>query len=334
MNIGFTMDFRNPSGRPWRDHWEDCLWLMCQAEAMGFDYLMVQEHFFTKDGYAPSIPIFLSQLATRTTHARIGAYLYILPLHHAAMLAQETAVLDHLCEGRLDVTVGSGHNPAEYRALGYAPSTRPSRMEEGLQVLKLAWTERPFDFTGRYYNLRNIEVRPEPLQQPHPPLWVGASAPAGAGRAGRHGANLHSASIAPDFYAAYATGLKEAGVDPSTVRVSNPWSITVTSEDPEKVWERNKALYFERWDFYRVIRGEMGDQDLNYGLTPSDDAYRDFELIGDAETVLETLRSLTAGTPVTDIVHSGPAAGIDVRSEAYNDLKRFAEAVLPELKAW
>jgi hypothetical protein len=78
----------------------------------------------------------------------------------------------------------------------------------------------------------------------------------------------------------------------------------------------------------------MGDQDLNYGLTPSDDAYRDYELIGDAETVLATLRSLTAGTPVTDIVHSGPAAGIDVRSEAYNDLKRFAEAVLPELKTW
>lgn len=334
MKVGFTMDFRNPTGRPWREHWEDCLWLMCEAESMGFDYLMVQEHFFTKDGYAPSIPVFLSQLATRTKQARIGSYLYILPLHHAGQLAQETAVLDHLCGGRLDVTVGSGHNPAEYRALGYSPSTRPSRMEEGLQVLKLAWTERPFSYHGRYYELNDIEVRPEPLQKPHPPLWVGASAPAGAERAGRYGASLHSASVDPEFYEAYLNGLEQAGVDRASVRVSNPWSITVTDEDPEKVWQRNKALYFDRWDFYRVIRSEMGDKDLSYGLAPSEDAYRDFELIGDAGTVLATLRSLTEGTPVTDIVHSGPAAGIDIRTEAYPDLKRFAEQVLPELQSW
>ncbi|MDF5752241.1 LLM class flavin-dependent oxidoreductase [Spongiactinospora sp. TRM90649] len=57
-------------------------------------------------------------------------------------------MLDHLSEGRLDVTVGSGHSPAEYRALGYSPKTRPSRMEEGLEVLKLAWTGEPFTHTG------------------------------------------------------------------------------------------------------------------------------------------------------------------------------------------
>jgi len=334
MKLGFTMDFRNPLGRPWRQHWEDCLWLMCEAEAMGFDYLMVQEHFFTRDGYAPSVPVFLSQLATRTSCARIGSYLYVLPLHHAGLLAQETAVLDHLCEGRLDVTVGSGHRPAEYRALGYSPKSRPSRMEEGLDVLKLAWTERPFSYSGRHYDLRDIEVRPEPLQQPHPPLWVGASAPAGAERAGRHGANLHGVAVDPAFYEAYARGLDQAGVNPSTVRISNPWSVTVTDEDPSHVWERNKTRYFDRWDFYRVIRAEMGDPDLEYGLAPSEEAYRDFELIGDADTVLATLRSLTEHTPLTDIVHSGPAAGIDIRGEAYADLTRFADRVMPELKTW
>lgn len=334
MQLGFTMDFRNPLGRPWREHWEDCLWLMVEAEAMGFDYLMVQEHIFTSDGYAPSVPIFLSQLATRTSRARLGSYLYVLPLHHAAVLAQETAVLDHLTGGRLDVTVGSGHRPLEYRALGYSPSTRPSRMEEGLDVLKLAWTGQPFDYHGRHYDLEGIEVQPAPLQRPHPPLWVGASAPAGAERAGRHGAHLHSASVDPEFYAAYERGLAQAGLELSAMRVSNPWSITVTDEDPDQVWERNKAYYFDRWDFYRVIRSEMGDDDLSYGLAPSEEAYRDFELIGDADTVLGTLRSLTESMPLTDIVHSGPAAGIDIRGEAYQDLKRFADRVLPELHRW
>lgn len=334
MKVSFTMDMRNPDHRPWREHWEDCLWLMQQAEAMGFDYLLTQEHFFQPDGYAPSQPVFLSQLATRTKQSRIGSYIYILPLHHPAMLAQETAVLDHLSGGRLDVMVGSGHSAAEYRAMGYNPRTRPSRMEEGLTVLRKAWTERPLTFSGRYWELKDIEVRPEPLQQPHPPLWVAATTPAASARAGRHGLNLAGAAVDPQVYDAYAAGLAEGGHDQSKVRISNPWSITVTDEDPNRVWERNKGRYFERWDFYRRIRTEMGDPDLEYGLAPSEDAYRDYELIGDSDTVLGTLRDLTSGLPLTDIIHSGPAAGIPIRDEAYADLKRFADRVLPELKSW
>lgn len=211
MRVGFTIDFRNPRHEPWRDFWEDRLWLMVQAEAMGFDYLLVQEHFFCADGYAPSMPVFLTLLTERTRTARIGSYVYILPLHNAAQLAQETAVLDQVSGGRLDVTVGAGHNPAEYRAWGFSPKTRPSRMEEGLQVLKLAWTQRPFSYHGRYYDLENLEIAPEPLQKPHPPLWVAATTPAAAERAGRHGAHLHGASVDPAVHAAYLRGLQTAG---------------------------------------------------------------------------------------------------------------------------
>ncbi|OLF13913.1 hypothetical protein BLA60_01640 [Actinophytocola xinjiangensis] len=334
MKVGFTMDMRNPRGEPWKQFWEDRLWLFREAEAMGFDYLMVQEHFFTKDGYAPSATVFLTLLAERTSTARIGSYTYVLPLHNAARLAQELALIDHLSDGRLDVTVGSGHRALEYVAFGHSPKTRPSRMEEGLQVLLKAWTERPFTFTGRYYDLKDITVTPAPLQQPHPPLWVAATAPPAAARAGRYGANLHGASVDPAFHQAYRDGLAEAGVDPATRRVSNPWSITVTDEKPEAVWERNKELYFDRWDFYRQIRIEMGDPDLDYGLTPGPDAYRDFELIGDADTVLGTLRGFADTLPLTDIVHSGPTGGVPIREEAYGDLKRFADRVMPELKRW
>ncbi|MBW2426660.1 MAG: LLM class flavin-dependent oxidoreductase, partial [Deltaproteobacteria bacterium] len=118
MDVGLTLDFRNPPfrRRPWRELWEDGLWLLTEAEALGFDYVLVQEHFFTDDGYAPSMPVFLALLAERTERLRIGSYLSILPLHHPAQLAQEMAVLDHLCGGRLDVTVGIGHRLAEYLA--------------------------------------------------------------------------------------------------------------------------------------------------------------------------------------------------------------------------
>jgi alkanesulfonate monooxygenase SsuD/methylene tetrahydromethanopterin reductase-like flavin-dependent oxidoreductase (luciferase family) len=335
MQVAFTMDFRNPDGEPWQQFWEDRLWLMVEAEAMGFDCLLVQEHFFQRDGYAPSVPIFLTALIERTSTVRIGSYIYILPLHHAAQLAQETAVLDHFSGGRLDVTVGAGHSPEEYLAWGYSPKTRPSRMEEGLSVLKQAWTTRPFSFHGRYYDLDDIGVWPEPCQKPHPPLWVAATAPAAAERAGRHGAHLHGASIDPEFHEAYLRGRQEAGFDPATARISNAWSVTVTNEDPEQLWARNRHCYQRRWSYYSEIRADMGDAELEMALQADrQDHYREFELIGPAEAMIETLRGFKDGMPITDFVHSGPAAGIPIRSEAYHDLKAFADTVLPELKSW
>lgn len=335
MQVAFTMDFRNPDGEPWQQFWEDRLWLMVEAEAMGFDCLLVQEHFFQRDGYAPSVPIFLTALIERTSTVRIGSYTYILPLHHAAQLAQETAVLDHLSGGRLDVCVGAGHNPKEYLAWGYSPKTRPSRMEEGLTVLKKAWTERPFSFHGRYYDLDGIGVWPEPWQQPHPPLWVAATAPPAAERAGRHGAHLHGASIDPEFHEAYLRGRREAGLDPATGRISNAWSVTVTDEDPEVVWARNRHCYQRRWSYYSEIRSDMGDAELEMApQADGQDRYREFELIGPAGAVIETLRSFKVSMPISDFVHSGPAAGIPIRTEAWRDLKAFADKVLPELKTW
>jgi hypothetical protein len=155
-----------------------------------------------------------------------------------------------------------------------------------------------------------------------------------AARAGRHGAHLHGASVGDEFYQAYLDGLAEAGVDRSAARISAPMSITVTDEDPDVVWQRNRPLYFERWDFYRRIRAEMGDPDLAYTETPSPEAYRDFELIGDPDTVLGTLEPLVRSLPITDLVHAGPAGGIPIREEAYPALRRFAEEVLPTIKSW
>ncbi len=336
MRVGLTLEIRNSPHRPqpWRELFEDCLWLFEQAEALGFDSLLVQEHFFTEDGYAPSMPVFLTALAERTSTARIGSYIYIAPLHHPAQLAQETAVIDHLSDGRLDVALGIGHRVAEYRAFGLDPNTRPSRIEEVIDVLELAWSGEPFSYDGRYYKLDELVVKPEPLQRPHPPLWLAATAVAPAERAGRHGLNLAGASPDPAVHAAYREALVAAGHDPAAMRVSNPWSITVTDEDPDAVWERNKAHYHYRWDYYRRIRAEIGDAELQYGLKPAAEAYRANELIGDAAAVLATLEPFVRELGLTDIVLFGPHPGIDLRGEGYESVARFAEQVMPTLKAW
>jgi alkanesulfonate monooxygenase SsuD/methylene tetrahydromethanopterin reductase-like flavin-dependent oxidoreductase (luciferase family) len=312
------------------------------ADARGFDSLHAQEHFFQPDGYAPSMPVFLALLAERTRRVRLGSYIYVLPLHHPVALAQETAVLDHLSGGRLDVGVGLGHSLAEYRAFGVDPGRRPSRMEESLEILKLAWTRRPFSFSGRFFELRDVEVQPEPLQQPHPPLWVGATTVRAAERAGRHGAFLAAGSVEPEVYEAYRRAWSAGGRPAAQARASLTLTITTTREDPEKVWARHRDVYFERWDFYSRIREELGDPALAVGATgrvqpapaPTPETYRANELIGDPDTVLGVLEPLVRRLGATDLVVSGPASGIDWRGEGYESVRLFAERVLPELARW
>jgi alkanesulfonate monooxygenase SsuD/methylene tetrahydromethanopterin reductase-like flavin-dependent oxidoreductase (luciferase family) len=346
LRVGFTLDFRNAPRRrrPWRDFWEDGLWLLGEAEALGFDSLHVQEHFFQPDGYAPSMPAFLALLAERTRRARLGSYVYVLPLHHPAALAQETAVLDHLSGGRLDVGVGLGHSLAEYVAFGVDRSARGARMEEALEVLRLAWTRRPFSFSGRFFCLREVEVRPEPLQQPHPPLWVAATTPAAAARAGRCGAFLAAGSVEPEVFDAYRSAWVASGRPLEQSRSSTTLTITATPEDPEKVWARNRELYFDRWDFYSRIRSELGDPALAVALQPSaakerppaptPETYRANEWIADPDTILGKLEPLVRRLGADELVLNGPASGIDWRREGYESVRLFAERVLPVVARW
>jgi alkanesulfonate monooxygenase SsuD/methylene tetrahydromethanopterin reductase-like flavin-dependent oxidoreductase (luciferase family) len=330
MDVSLTLDFRNPTRRPWRELWEDNLWLMREAEAMGFSQLFVQEHFFTSDGYGPSVPIFLTALAERTQTARLGSYLYILPLHNPVALAQETAVLDNLCGGRLDVVVGAGHRPLEFRAFNVSPKTRPSRMEEHLDLLTLAWSGEPFSYQGRYYDLADVEVQPAPLQKPHPPVWIGGTRPAAAARAGRRGFNLAAASAEPEFFDAYLSAREAAGYPRDTAQISKPWSITTTYEDPEVVWDRYADLHIERWSFYSKIRAEMGDPELTLQMGNETKPYRHNELIGSPEQIVEKLREAREKLPFTRLV-TDATAGIPVREVTYPSLKLFADRVMPEL---
>jgi alkanesulfonate monooxygenase SsuD/methylene tetrahydromethanopterin reductase-like flavin-dependent oxidoreductase (luciferase family) len=334
MRIGYTHDFRNSTGRPWKDVWEDALLLMCEAARLGFDYVLVQEHHFTLDGYSPSPAVFMSTLIERTTDVRIGTNSYVLPLHHPAALAQEIAVLDHMSGGRLEVTVALGYRPEEFSAFGFTSRQRVSRMEEGLDILKLAFSGEPFSYSGRHYNLHDLVVRPEPYQRPHPPLWIGAMTPPAAARAGRFGAHLRGGSLDQEFFDAYIQGLAESGVALASRRISKSISFTVTEEDPDQVWSRNREFYARRWGFYEQIQRAIGDPVIKSGLgIPEMEAFRDHELIGTPEAVLSTLAGVLMDTPVTDVIYSGLASGIPV-TEGLDSLHLFAEQVMPALRSW
>src|SRR5215467_7931231 len=164
----------------------------CFAEATGFDGIWLTEHNFTGESvYSDPIP-FASVLAARTSRIRLGFAVIQLALRHPVRLATELALLDNLCDGRLDVGVGHGTNYNEYEFVGYGLRSDDSRerMEETLDVMLRAWTGEPLTHQGI--------LSAEPSRAPPPASPAAASANLAGRLLGRLGARMRAAGHAAD----------------------------------------------------------------------------------------------------------------------------------------
>ena len=142
------------------------------AEAIGLDAVWLTEHHF--DGavaYADPV-VFGAAVAMKTQRVRIGFAVVELALHHPVRLAVQTALLDHLCQGRLIVGTGRGsaYNAYEYLGFGTTMEQGNEMLPEAEELLVKAWTEADVHHKGHFWQVRFPELRPRPYQQPHPPL--------------------------------------------------------------------------------------------------------------------------------------------------------------------
>ena len=167
-----------------------------EAEAAGFDAVMVSEHVVLGPGadaggmpenprdYAlpgnqdPSTPwpdalTLLSAVASATSRLRLVASSIIAPLRHPLLLAKQLATLDLLSEGRLVVqpTV-SWHRP-EYEALGVPFERRGELLDEHLAAWRVLWRDSPASFEGRHYRFSDVWLEPKPFRPEGPALWFG-----------------------------------------------------------------------------------------------------------------------------------------------------------------
>jgi len=157
------------------------------AEECGFDACLIGEHHQQPVGYITSPLIMAAALAARTRQLRVGTGILLFSLYHPVRVAEDAALVDVISGGRLILGLGLGYQPQDFNAFGIPLGQRLSRFEEGMQILRQAWTQERFSFSGRHYNLREVSITPKPLQKPHPPLWLGAWSEPGVVRAARWG---------------------------------------------------------------------------------------------------------------------------------------------------
>ena len=163
----------------------------CQAEALGFDAVLLNDHIIV-DGspraltswgntYDPLIA--LSYVAARTTRIRIGTSVLIMPYRNPVATAKMLATLDQMSGGRVIAGVGTGWHEAEFAALGVPFHERGARTTEYLRLWQACWAPDPVTFQGQFFSFANMYIKPKPLQQPYPPIWIGGSSRAALRRA-------------------------------------------------------------------------------------------------------------------------------------------------------
>lgn len=152
------------------------------ADEAGFDHCWNMDHFATLGG-DPAGDIFeawtlLAAMAEATTRTRIGCMVTGVTYRHPAVLAKMATTVDHISGGRLEFGLGAAWAENEHEMLSMelgSPAERLDRLEEACHIITSLWAEPKTSFSGDHYQLEEAVAEPKPVQQPHPPIWIGGS---------------------------------------------------------------------------------------------------------------------------------------------------------------
>ncbi|ADP83424.1 LLM class flavin-dependent oxidoreductase [Pseudofrankia inefficax] len=175
-------DFRNPpiAQTSMSERYGAALDMAEWADRLGFYAFGLSEHHGSDDGYLPSPLAMAAAVAARTKNVRIMIAALITPFHDPLRLAEDTAVIDHISAGRLDLVLAAGYVPAEFEMFGVPVKERAKRVTETVHTLRAAWTGEPFEYRGR-----TVRVTPAAYSPKGPGITLGGSSEAAARRAAR-----------------------------------------------------------------------------------------------------------------------------------------------------
>jgi alkanesulfonate monooxygenase SsuD/methylene tetrahydromethanopterin reductase-like flavin-dependent oxidoreductase (luciferase family) len=169
-------------------HFNDVRRIVAAAQRNGFTYFAIGQHFLYGDlRWLQPVPLLARLAGDVDPHVRLATQIVVAPLYHPVVLAEEIATLDIVTEGRLVFGAGLGYRPEEFDYLGVPYKERAPRMDEMLELMRRLWTEDEVTHHGRFWQLDAVRPHLRPVQEPHPPIWIGAHSQAGARRAGRFG---------------------------------------------------------------------------------------------------------------------------------------------------
>ncbi len=332
LRVGTVYDFRNTpdSGMDMPSLYAAIMDQVVMLDGLGLDLVWFTEHHFLDDGYLPSWVPMAGAIAARTKRVRLSSDVCLLPFNHPLRLAEDLAVLDNISNGRIEVGVGMGYAPHEFRGFGLPVSRRVSLTDEGIEVLRHCFTGDKFSFHGTRYDFDDVTIRPRYVQPGGPPLWIAAMSEAGAMRAARNDSNFLPQGARSAVLDPWRTTLKASGRNPDNYRVGIIRSCLVT-DDAERDWPAVRAAERYRGKIYRSFNKDDSAAGGVAGNTREASIPQTW-VVGDVEHCVTELTAFVREYGITDLVSWAVPPGM--RPEQMNgSLERFVRDVAPRVKA-
>ncbi len=327
LRIGVSYDFRNPpdSGVSDKTLYAEILEQVQWLDGIGADLVWFTEHHFVDDGYLPSWVPVAGAMSAVTSHVRFGTDICLMPFNHPIRLAEDLAVLDNLSGGRVELGLGMGYAPHEFRGFGLPVSHRVSLMNEGIEILQHAFTGERFSYAGKRYQCNDVKITPGYVQPGGPPLWIAAMSEAGALRAAKYDTNFLPQGLRKRSFDPWVKELEATGRNPREHRVGIIRSILVT-EDKATDWPIIRAAEKYRMQLYQRFFEESGE-----GFGEKGEPVPQTWIVGDVQHCVDELLAFINDFGITDIVTMAVPPGL--RAEQMGDsLERLFTQVVPQVK--
>jgi len=182
----------------------DTVSLARAIEERGFDSLVIAEHTNIPASRESAYPlggdlpqqyyrtldpfVTLAAAAAVTSRIELVTGIALLIQRDPIITAKEAASIDLISGGRFVFGVGAGWNLEEMRNHGTDPKTRGTLLDERIEAIKALWTDEPAEYHGKYVDFDATYLKPKPVQQPHPPIFIGGDSDATVKRVIRHNA--------------------------------------------------------------------------------------------------------------------------------------------------
>lgn len=239
------------------------------ADQCGYDSIWTYDHLLPYDGSPLNSPLLESwtlttYIAAITKRIRVGILVLCNNFRHPPLLAKMTATLDQLSHGRFNLGLGAGWYALEHESYGYSfpsVSERIDRLEESIVILKAMLSSACPVFEGKYYRVLKAYNYPQPIQKPHPPLWIGGRHPRILEVAAKH-ANVWNLAFYtgnnPENFGILSRKLDKLcdkyRRDPRSL-VRSWHGLVMLGKDPETFKEMKKKIPLKEFEKRSVIEG-------------------------------------------------------------------------------
>ena len=338
MDIGTFLLMQSPSQASSTEIFARGLEQAQAAEQLGFRNCWLGEHHFSTYGYLSRPLQFATHIAAKTTTLRVGTAVVVIPLHNPLTVAEEIATLDLLSNGRADIGFGRGYQQYEFARFGLDLDTARQTYDEALDIVLKSFEGKPFSYDGKHYKLPETMIYPQPMQRPHPPVWIVAQSPYAVEAAVRRGFSVLTGGfgVTIEHLTNYGKLFDDvcAKVQP---KVKPPLAVQRAIYVADSAADARDAAEHARWNMRVTLSLRNRYEQVEHGravplTAPSepslDELVEHYLMIGTPERLIGQIKQLKQVMGITHFNCSFWFGDLD-QKRVLRSMERFAKEIMP-----